>query len=566
MIEISSNLTPDPNIFKLMANFLKSSKYSSFPSCQFLFDSFIKLLSSNSDNYHSKSRAKELEMINKTMINLIIDIEVSNSLPQNVLSLVFPVKKKIEDIINRILVANDDQDINQLERTLLKVLLSLEDQDLLIIINSGNMKEKIQKKTFSLLTIFKETKAFDKKKEIKLIFILILMGKFYSISENTPENLNEISNLTLRFLKKLLKSNKFGFKTIGLLNLILSLNSFTNKPSDFKNFDKIDIPSLVRLLLDTILENLEKQPTHIKFLKLFKFLEIYLQQLRHDKIKVELIEVFLAFYFKFRLLSTKTLNSVKEIHNEKRDSFSKNPSKSLIQAGESFRGIFQEDSNKNYLKIFKGFKDLILGLIIKGFELNITTNNGNREDQNIPCSNPEVNFMMVFSKNYLNKMLSIESSSIETTGNSDTLQIIGPLGKGQETIEEINVFACLKGILKRSESQEFRCFLFETINSKLKMMKFKGNSRQQNSIFRMLFKFNVKAALMILDIDVYKKVIFDLFSRYEDIQDEEMKSYILGLARNAIAKNSDKTKVAYIISQESIRFCKVCFYLKKKYI
>ena len=496
------------------------------------------------------------------MINLIIDIEVSNSLPQNILSLVLPVKKKIEDMINRILLANDDQDINPSERTLLKVLLSLEDQDLQIIINSGNLKEKIQGKTLSLRTIFKETKAFDKKKETKLIFTLIFIGKFYAISEDTPENLNEISNLTLRFLKKLLKSNKFGFKTIGLLNLILSVNSFTNKPSDFKNFDKIDIPSLVRLLLETILENMEKQPSHSKFLKLFKFLESYLLQLKHDKIKVELIEVFLSFYFKFRLLSSKTLNNVKEMHNEKRDSFSKNPSKSLIQAGESFRGIFQEDSNKNYLKMFKGFKDLILGLIIKGFELNITTNNGNKEENNMnnkECSNPEVNFMMVFSKNYLNKMLSIESSSIETTGNSDTLQIIGPLGKGQETIEEINVFACLKGILKRSESQEFRSFLFETINSKLKIMKFKGNSRQQNSIFRMLFKFNVKAALMILDIDVYKKVIFDLFSRYEDIQDEEMKSYILGLARNAIAKNNDKTKVAYIISQESIRFCKVCY-------
>ena len=74
-------------------------------------------------------------MINKTMINLIIDIEVSNSLPQNILSLVLPVKKKIEDMINRILLANDDQDINPSERTLLKVLLSLEDQDLQIIIN-----------------------------------------------------------------------------------------------------------------------------------------------------------------------------------------------------------------------------------------------------------------------------------------------------------------------------------------------------------------------------------------------------------------------------------------------
>jgi len=159
-------------------------------------------------------------------------------------------------------------------------------------------------------------------------------------------------------------------------------------------------------------------------------------------------------------------------------------------------------------------------------------------------------------------MLNLEINNIETTGNSDTLQIISPNNiinnKGHENIEEINVFAFLNGILKRSESQEFRCFLFETINSKLKM-KTKTNSRQQNLIFRMLFKFNVKAAMMIKDMDTFKKVIFDVFSRYEEIEDEEMKNYLLNLVRSAIAKTTDRAKVSYLISQEKIRFCKVFF-------
>jgi len=493
----------------------------------------------------------------------MIDIEISTSLPQNILTLVVPIKKKLEDLINKILIANESYEITIIEKTLLKVLLRIEDPDFFLIMNANNLKEKMLKKTTTFLASFKEIKAFDKKKEIKLIFSLVLLGKICTISEETPENLTEISNLAMRFLKKTLKSNKFGFKTIGLLNVILSINS-AYRPLDTKNFDKFDIPSLVRLLLETLLENLEKQPTS-KFQGLFKFLEEYFQRLKQDKIKIELIEVFLAFYFKFRLVWSKTLNNPKEFHgNEKRDSFSKNPSMNLIQGVESFKGIFQEDSKKTYLKIFKGFKDLILELMIKGFELNISNSRDNNEDNmgNKDSSSPGVNFMMVFSKYYLGKMLNLEINNIETTGNSDTLQIISPNNiinnKGHENIEEINVFAFLNGILKRSESQEFRCFLFETINSKLKM-KTKTNSRQQNLIFRMLFKFNVKAAMMIKDMDTFKKVIFDVFSRYEEIEDEEMKNYLLNLVRSAIAKTTDRAKVSYLISQEKIRFCKVFF-------
>jgi len=146
------------------------------------------------------------------MINLMIDIEISTSLPQNILTLVVPIKKKLEDLINKILIANESYEITIIEKTLLKVLLRIEDPDFFLIMNANNLKEKMLKKTTTFLASFKEIKAFDKKKEIKLIFSLVLLGKICTISEETPENLTEISNLAMRidlWIQKILINSIF---------------------------------------------------------------------------------------------------------------------------------------------------------------------------------------------------------------------------------------------------------------------------------------------------------------------------------------------------------------------
>ena len=366
-----------------------------------------------------------------------------------------------------------------------------------------------------------------------------------------------MNNLGLRLLKKLLKANKFGFKTIGLLNLIFATGNFLNfKPT---NFEKIDIPSLIKLLLETALENIEKQALG-KFKKLFLFLTDFVRKRKNDQTKLDLIDVFLSFYFNFLAFSEKAINS-KDFF-EKRDSFSKVGS--MTKFGESFKGIFPDDTKKNHLKIFAEFKELILMLIQNGFQLDIIQYKENKEESNNSVNNnknasPAVNFLMVFAKNYLSKLSISEFSSMEIAGNSEILGGFNNKTENFVVTEEKNVFLLIRELLKRNESDEFRTFLFEMINSKLKL-KIKGNhSKQQNLTFKLLIRFNVKAAMFIRDIDTFRKVIFDLFNKYEEVEEEDMKSFILGVARKAAIKLKDKGKIAFLLNQESMRFCKVFF-------
>ena len=561
LIEIS---TPqDFQIFKILAFWSKSTKYTSQSSLNYLLDSYLKILSHSSEAI-SKNKQIEFENLHKIIINLINDIDLSSSLPMNVLAMTYPIKKKFEDIAIKLLSVNEDLEFSIFNKIWLKAIISIPQTEFLTVIAPELLKEKIALK----LTQCSNFKDFDKKKEQKLIFSLIFIGKILNFLEEFPssiEVLHEINILGLRLLKKFLKANKFGFKTLGLLNLIFATSGFLgSRTHDPKNLEKMDIPSLLKLLLESTMENFERQ-TLMKFRRLFEFLEEFVRDLKSDKTKLDLIEVFLNFYFKFQSFSTKIMNS-KDFHNEKRDSFSKAASLQMIQGGESFRGIFrEEDSKKTHKKFFEGFKDLILGLIMKSFELDIA--HYQQVDVSSPfhnniSNNPGVNFLMVFSKHYLSKLALGEFNTNETTAASDKkesiLQI--PTNKTENFVvtEETNVFLFLQELLKKNESAEFRTFLFEMINSKLKIkMKGNGNSRQQNVISRLLLKFNVKAASLIKDLDTFRKVTFDLLNRYDEIEDEELKGYVINLARKSVKKNKDRPKVAFLLSQESTRFCKV---------
>lgn len=515
-------------------------------------------------NYESisKYKQKEIAKTHKIILDLLYNIEISSSISQNVLSLAFSLKKKLEDFAMKFL-NNSFEETNSLglfEKQWLKAVGETAKTRFLAIFDANRFKEQISLKLSMISQGFKELKTFDKKKEIRLVFSLILIAKFLSVYEDFPgslETLHDIYNLSLRLLKKTLKSNKYGFKTVGLLNLILSLTNFLAlKPHDLKNFEKMGVPSLIKLLLETTFEGLEKRHFVGKLRQLFKFLEDFLKHLKNDVTKLELIEIFLSFYFKFLAFQNKVLLS-KDYHGpDKRESFSKGSSLNLIPGGESFRALFAEDTKKITQRNLFEFKENLLWLIINAFELNSSSNyKENKEDSAIHNeNNAAVNFFMVFSKNYLGK-LAIGAENIEnSTGNSDSFNKNEGIGANEEN----NLFSFLWDVFKRSESLEFRMFLFETINSKLKLkIKNQVNSRNHSQVFKLLFTFNVKAARLIKDLQTFKKVFFELFNKNEEIAEEEMKSFIFNLIRKNIEKLHDRNKVAYLLSQEFVSFCKV---------
>lgn len=519
-------------------------------------------------------KQKELENLHRLVIDMLWHVETSASLSQTVLSLAFSMKKKFNEMASKILTSSDEADIGVFEKHWLKSISSTPQNSFLAIFDPSLFREEVAAKMTILSKNFKELKTFDKKRENRLTCDLILIAKFLTFFDDFPcsfEVLHEIYNLTLRLLKKTVKNLKLGFKSIGLLSLILSITNFlAAKPHDLKNLEKMDVLSLMKLVLETSLEGMEKRHSSLKMKGLFEFLEDYIRNLKNGKTKFELIDLLLAFYFKFLTVQHKLLTS-KEIGPERRESFNKASSINFMQVGESFRNILAEDNKKLMRKSLDHYKEMLLWLIINAFELNTSTYKENREDSSLHNDDSAaVNFFIVFSKSYLSKVLSSETMSLETPKtNNPLLDPTKPPNnlKAEQMgviTEEKNVFAFLKDILKRNGSLEFRMFLFETINSKLKL-KIKGNSnsRQQQHISKLLYSFNVKAARLINDFDIFKKVFFELFNKYEEANDEEMKNFLLNLTKKTVQKLDNSKKLNYLLSQEFSNFCKVCVFLKK---
>lgn len=461
-------------------------------------------------------------------------------------SLTSSTKILYEKIVYKAISPPEEAEISPFEEIWLKAFISISPKALLQIIDPKSFQ--LQAKLPILAGWFKGVKAFDRKNEGRVILTLGVLGKLLRGNEDLIipfEIIQEFNNLALRLLKKNIKSNKFGFKTVALLTLIFSIEGFLSfKP---QNLDKIDLPSLLKLLLESSLDSLEKHPL-FKLKRLFLFLQEFLRDLKGDKSKKDLIEVFLSFYFKFLGLQIKSLHS-----HEKKESF-KPASTTMIQIGESFKGIFPEETRKAQTRLYGDFKDLFLWTIIRAFGLDWDTDN---DEQNSGSSPKGVNFIMVFSKLCLDKLLASETMNmgINSESNSHVLNpiVLNPL---KETFEEKAVFSFLQELLKRNERPEFRSFLFETVNSKLKLRN-KGNIGVSMKGWRLLSRFNIKAAILIEDQDTFRKVMFELLGKFDESEDEDLKGYILGLIQKAIRKVSDKGKLSYILTQESMRFCKV---------